>query len=212
MIPSELQQLFNEKDLEDINIQILKISFDNYRALITVVFEPDTYYHENEVLVSQTWTIKVYPLVEYKITSDPYQNFAIRNAHPFLLRHIEKRAELYINGPIKNEYEVAIALLIEHQESIGGYDYIDEFMDPVRLQSVASAQSALLAKGPISIIEKYKSVLDDHRIESNILSGDKPTYWNGEAHVDTTENLKILDMGSTYFIAECFEFSPQRLR
>lgn len=206
MFPQKLQQLFDDKDLDDIDIKILSAEFEPYSASIKVLFNPDTFYFQSEVLVSQTWIIQVESLIEYRISSEPYGNFKILDQHPFLQKHTERHGELYINGPVPNAYELTKALFDAHVSEVGGIDFLESFMAPFRLVTVADTKSALLASGPMGIMNCYKKVLDANSVRCNILEGKYQDYWNGEERVNTVDKLKILDMGETYFIGEEFRF------
>jgi hypothetical protein len=211
MLPNELQQLFDEKDLDDIDIKILSAEFKPYSATIKILFNPDTYYFEGEVLVPQTWIIKVDSLIEYRMSSEPYGNFEIVEQHPFLQKHKERHGELYIKGPVPNAYELTKALLDAHISEFGGFDFLETFMTPFRLVTVANSKSALLASGPIGIMNCYKNVLDVNGVRCNILEGNYRDYWNGEERVNTVDKLQILDMGDTFFIGENFSFTKPSL-
>lgn len=211
MLPQELQQIFDDKDLDDIEIKILSAEFELFSANIKVLFNPDTNYFQGEVLVPQTWIINVNPLIEYRMSSKPYGNFEILKQHPFLKKHKERHGELYISGPVPNAYQLTKALLDAHISEVGSVELLEPYMPPFHLVTVAETKSALLASGPIGIMNCYKKVLDANGVRCNILEGKYRDYWNGEERVNTVDKLKILDMGDTYFIGENFSFTKPSL-
>jgi hypothetical protein len=207
MIPYKLQQLLSEKDIEDIEIRITNVYFENVTAEVSILFSPNTYYYEGEILESQTWKIKIFPVVEYNISSEAPVQFEILENHPFINKNKAPHGELYFSGHIQNKHELISALLLKHFELIEGYELFGNYyMSPLVMLQKLDASSALLANAPLNVLKEFKKVLDDRNIKNNIIQTYVPKYWNGYEQVSTIEKLKILAMSDTYFIAENFEF------
>ena len=211
MIPNDLNRLLSENDEDDIRISIDRIDFSTEQIKMDLTFLNEIWGWDDQVeLESQRWTLTIPHPVKYNIATYVCYQFEIVNNHPLLLLYTDRWQSLYFKGPATDVKALMADIFTAQLEVFDSLYNLTNFLNSERnVEALLRAPSALLAKGPRTIIDKYASCLQAHNLPYSIVDGWQPTYWNGGQNVDTVEKLKLLLMGDTYVVAEEFLFEKR---
>ena len=208
MIPVTLQSFLDNSEAEDIKISLREVSFDDNSTILNLTFKEDVFIETAEEMEVQHWQVIMTSVLDFRINGKVFYQFELLKDHPFLLEYNSPRSSLYIADKVENKNSLIVELYKVH---IGLFGSTDRFMDYInselQLEKILDASSALLANGPLPVLEAYARCLKNHNIRHNIIPPYLPTYWNGEGHVQTLDKLQILLMEDSYFIFEGITFN-----
>jgi len=189
MLPKGLTEILESADYVDWDF-----SFRNIRLstdLLQVEFSiNDTEGSNKKSIVLMKISGKTDFFIAKKDNSD-YSHF--EDQHPLLWRFSDTQCELYITGQTKKVKELAFDLFNIHYSLFGQYISFN----PGVLTSINNGHG-LFQKGPKLLLKMYADKLNEYGIKTSIISERPPD--------KILSNLKILFLGSSYFIGNNFEF------
>ena len=199
MLPAEIQYLIDNYDEEDINVLITKADFSGDVPLLSFkICESDA--------EPQHWTLEVMGHRASEISfSCEVDNYAIliTDDHPLLWQFSDIQTELYFKGSSKDIYRVVSELNQIDFQLFGKYQNSSE-----QLYTLLRTSNGSLGKGPKKLLTKYEKCLNKYGIETSIVGGYIPTYWDGKNKF-SGETLKIFLISGSYIVGQDFVFTRQ---
>lgn len=212
MLPQELIDLLNEKDPEDIDINITSALFNEGAPrfsfeITTSMYDQET---DNNSIVRQEWTITATGYRTSKIHHTLSSSLEITDEHPILWLYSDMQSELYFSSPCKDPNALFYDLYETHRFIFENLIPFEDSLNPANYYpTLMESDSGLLAQGPRKLMEQYAVILEKHQMSCNIIGERIPTYWDGEKQADEKGNLKVLFIDHSYIIAEDFAFSQR---
>jgi hypothetical protein len=199
LIPAEIQYLLDNYDEEDINVLITNADYSgDVPRLSFKIYEPDA--------EPQNWAFEVIGHRASEISfSSEVDNYAmlITDDHPFLWQFSDIQTELYYKGSSKDIYRV-----ISELNQID-FQLFGKYQNPsVQLYTLLRASNGSLGKGPKKLLTKYEKCLNKYGIETSIVGGYIPTYWDGRNKL-SGDTLKIFLINGSYIVGQDFVFTRQ---
>ena len=216
MIPLELINYLDTYEFEDYGqIRITSLKWQNGDFYLEIVIEFDNYefYCENtEGFVSQKWQIRVNNLQEERVNCLISESIKIEVKHILLYKHCDPYLSLYFKSVAHSPQDLLFHLYKLHIEKFGNWFPFEEFLNggSEGLFKLLSYDFGLFASAPEPIIMEYKQCLEGLGIKTSF-----PKSHIMKSEVSTIEiermgrgkKMKILLLGTAYFIGEEFIFS-----
>jgi hypothetical protein len=199
LLPTEIQYLLNNYDADDINLIITKADYSGDVPILNFKI------HESGA-EPQNWTLEVIGHRASEISfSSEVDNYLIlvMDDHPFLWQYSDVQSELYFNGSSKDIYRVVSELNQIDFKLFGKYQNSSE-----QLYTLLRTSNGLLGKGPERLMTKYEKCLNKHGINTSIIGGYIPTYWDGKNKF-SGDTLKIFLINGSYVVGQDFIFTRQ---
>jgi len=189
MLPKGLTEIINSVDYADCDFSFRNINLST--EFLKVEFSiNDTEGSNRKVVVLMTVSGKT----DFFIAKNDNSGYShLENEHPLLWRFSDKQCELYITGQTKATKELAFDLFNIHHSLFSHYISFD----PGILTTLNNGHG-LLQKGSKLLLKMYAGKLNDYGIKTSIISELQPD--------KKLSDLKILFLGSSYFIGDSFEF------
>lgn len=202
-VPEELVKFsYSYADGEDYGFQISHIRFsDNSIHLVFYV-----YFGSLSSEVNCEWELSIDNYRDFHIEYEWSDGFTIYDTHPLLLKYLENEIALYFSSNTCDSNKLLTDIYSAHVAICQGFIPVEKFLNHKYLNDACIASFGLFARGPISIIQKYKDVMDRYQIVNNIHGPFQPKYWDGEKHVVEPADMKLFIMGESYFIGQEFKF------
>lgn len=133
------------------------------------------------------------------------QSVLLTSEHAVLWPHNQKQGELYFNGTASDATSLLGALIESQREVVGDWFPIDRFLNlPGRSADILRSGHGLLATGPVMLLDRYASVLDNYGIRHSSPSPREPVWWNGGKWQPESDQLYALIIGSSFVVAPSF--------
>lgn len=197
MLPTEIQYLLDNYDADDINLLITKADYSGDVPILSFKIcesgaEP------------QKWTLEIigHSASEISFSSD-VDNYLIllTDDHPLLWQYSDIQTELYFKGSSKDIYRVVSELNQIDFQLFGKYRNSSQ-----QIYTLLRTSNGLLGKGPRKLLTKYEACLNKYGIETSIVSGYIPTYWDGKNKF-SGDTLKIFLINGSYIVGQDFIFT-----
>lgn len=196
MLPTEIQYLLDNYDAEDISLVITKADYSVDVPILSFrICEPDA--------EPQNWTFEVIGHRASEISfSSEVDNYLIliTDDHPYLWQYSDFQTELYFKGSSNDIYKVISELNQIDFNLFGKYQNSTE-----QLYALLRTSNGSLGKGPQKLLTKYEKCLNKYGIETSIVGGYIPTYWDGRNKF-SGDTLKIFLINGSYIVAQDFIF------
>lgn len=97
------------------------------------------------------------------------------------------------------------ALVEAQRDAVGNWFPLDRFLNlPGRSTDILRGGHGLLAEGPVSLLDTFGRVLDNHNINHSSLAPRDPVWWNGDQWITETDQLHALIVGDSFVVAPSF--------
>jgi hypothetical protein len=139
------------------------------------------------------------------------ESVQIHENHPLAWEYNNYESELYFGSAPKDPHKFITRLLEVHENATGGWIPLDQYINygHLSLLQLCSSSSALFAKGPISLLKIYLELMEDFEMRPRLIGEYEPTILIDGEYVAETNLKEVLIMGSSYVIAEEFEFDKK---
>lgn len=127
-----------------------------------LIVEFNVFLYFTETVV-QKWEVEFKQVKDYKMTLDFFEDIVHETSHPLLLEYLEPTHELYFNSKSNDVYMIIGELLIKHQKATNNWIDFQQYFNG-DLEWLLAQEQGLLAKGPESIINIYKEVLENNKL------------------------------------------------
>ncbi len=125
--------------------------------------------------------------------------------HVVLWPHNQQQGELYFNGTPSDASSLFGALVEAQRDAVGDWFPTDRFLNLLgRSTDILRSGHGLLARGPVSLMDTFASVLDNYGIKHSRLAPRDPVWWNGTQWTPETEQLHALIVGDSFVVATSF--------
>jgi len=197
LLPTEIQYLLDNYEAEDINLSITKADYSCEVPILSLtVYKPG-----NE---PQNWTLEVIGHRASKISFSPDVEddlILITDDHPLLWQFSDVQTELYFNGSSNDIHRVVAELNQIDFKLFGNYRNSSQ-----QLYTLLRSSNGLLCKGPEKLLAKYEKCLNKYGIDTSIVGGYIPTYWDGRNKF-SGETLKMFLISGSYIVGQEFIFT-----
>lgn len=156
---------------EDLNGEITDVIHSDP---LTIHFRCDNWDKHDEIL---SFVITCEGVIERNLHPSTSGEIAFLENHPLLWNHNEEQGRLFYSSTIKNSYEVLGKLLIVHEEALGGWRSLTDFVNLHTSENklkFATGPSGLLASGPLPLLQSYQKATRDN-CTTNYVPSFKPT-------------------------------------
>ncbi|AEW02218.1 hypothetical protein A4D02_34645 [Niastella koreensis] len=199
MVPTEIQYLLDNYEAEDISLSITKADYSGEVPVLGLtVYKPG-----NEL---KNWTLEVIGHRASEISFSPDVEddlILITNDHPLLWQFADVQSELYFNGSSNDINRVVSELNQIDFKLFGKYRKSSQ-----QLYTLLQTTNGLLCKGPEKLLTKYEKCLNKYGIETSIVGGYIPTYWDGK-NTCSGETLKLFLTRDSYIFGQDFIFTKR---
>ena len=166
--------------------------------LLVRVRVPDAPDHQFRIACQQPRSHRILALTNDNLVS-------LTTDHVVLWPHNQKQGDLYFNGTPSDPLSLLGALIESQRDAVGNWFPVDHFLNlPGRSAEILRGGHGLLAKGPVSLLDTYAHVLDNHGIKHSSLAPRDPVWWNGDQWMPETEQLHALIVGDSFVVAPSF--------
>ncbi len=205
LLPKELGDLIYSLEFEEQGgFRITKIEFN---SLFVVYF--DVYVGNIEDVVSK-WSLSLSDYFDFNIEYEWSEEFEFHEHHPLLLDYIEDKVDLYFSSKANDINSLVADIYKAHHDTTKGWIEVEKYLNMNNLVAACSARFGLFASGPVSVIQKYKEVLDTHGVINNLSVYSSPKFSikgeEGWKVLQIPQGLKLLMIGESYFISTKFKF------
>lgn len=198
----ELNDIFTSIDFEEnggLYISKAEWTSDDLRLVIVIKTGVDDQ--------KQLREIQVKGVRDELIKSDLAESMNLYEEHPLLWSHNQMQVSLYFSQPTNRPHELLTDITALHNRKTANWIRLEKYLNSgLTAIELCKSNSGLFARGPINLLEEYKSVLEVFSMHATILNGHNPKRWVNGYQVDETEILKVLVIGNSYIIAESFDF------
>lgn len=155
--------------------------------------------HFRSELPTQSWKAIISEVQKehYINRNASYSTLTIYSEHPLLIEQKDGWAELYYSGKTENAEKLFIDLYKLFEKSYWkslGFGF--KINAPEGMLNLCAYEAGLFARGPKSILSEYAVCLNENNIRTSLIM----EYEAGD------DNLKVLVIGESYFIAKEFKF------
>lgn len=206
-IPNVLDDIIY--DLDDVDHELgygfVITNVDFPLGSIDVTFQVNTGASGKEV--NGEWQLSIKNYRKYRI-DDAWSDygFEVYDIHPLLLEYKEDKVSLYFSTGSENPDKLLSDVYKAHRAVCGEHIPVEYFLSNTYLHEACYSKFGLFAKGPVSLLDEYKAVLEAHKMKCNFQGRYKPKYWHGDKLLPEPEDIKLLILGDSYFIGQNFEF------
>jgi hypothetical protein len=197
LLPEEIKYLLDNHEEDDITLLITKADYSGDVPVLSFrICESGS--------EPQNWILKVvgHWASEISFTSIVEDStILITNDHPFLWQYSDVQTELYFNGSSQDIYKVVAELNQIDFKLFGKY-----LNSSQQLYTILRTSNGLLGKGSKKLLIKYERCLNKYGIETSLVGGYIPTYWDGKNNC-SGDTLKIFLIGGSYIVAQDFIFT-----
>ncbi len=154
----------------------------------------------------QHWRVECFGLRSFLLENTFVEDLCLVSEHPVLLPFTEHETDLHFCSPSPNPAATVAALFERHYGLVGPWIPFERFLNCAsRLSWLLATASGKLASGPVSLMEAYANVLDQHGIRYAMSPGRPPTFWDGETWVASDAPLQAVILDTSYVVAERFD-------
>lgn len=205
MLPEKLQSILKGHDPEDIEISILQVDMEKTDPIFRIQVSGFDYNDQDDYVLE--WTVKTIHYRSSKISFDAASSIEISNDDPLLWYYSDQQCSIYFNGYCSDTDKLFLDLYRVHRSLFKGLMNFEETLNqPYNFGNLIQSKNGLFGFGPRTLLEKYATVLERHKIQYSIVGDRVAQYWNGEKYIDETGNAKVLFIDNSYIIADEFIF------
>ncbi|NML37434.1 hypothetical protein HHL17_09530 [Chitinophaga sp. G-6-1-13] len=172
----------------------MKMDLTEDNPIVTIAVNVTSYDGEP---FTQLWEVTVGGYVKGGATHRYFDELYCEVHHPVLWEYTLEQGELYFSGTVADSAALFQDLWQEHLKETDHWLSFGNFIECDRLITL-KRRSGLLARGPVRLLQTYAACLDRHGVGWTIIGHRMPHGGSGK--------LKVLLMGSSYIIAEDFDF------
>jgi hypothetical protein len=206
VIPSELKELLDEYAGDsDTAIYIEKAEMVEEELLFTFSFS----YPEigDQEPIYQTWQSST---VRYKTSNIKFEiedELKLYLDHPLLWDFQDYQADLYYKGEVKDLGKLFYDLYKVHTQLYEGFkEFAFPFSEESQYFTPFKYSNGLLISGAKKSLLQYGEVLSSNGLDFYLLNEKDPTFWNGSMFEPEASDLKLLQLGRSFVIAQDFSF------
>jgi hypothetical protein len=190
MVPEGLQKILDAIDYIEYDVDIVKLDISK-DPLVTEFKIYDTE-GSNEMT---TVAMMAFDHRDFYIDKEMKSSYIhLESDHPLLWQYKDVQCELYISGGRPKEIEKIIFDLLRIHDSLFR-EYVPFDLDVLR---VLNNGHGFLKKGSRKLLMKYVDSLTRYGVTTSVIGGIEP--------LPHMQDLKILFIGHSYFVATRFEF------
>lgn len=159
----------------------------------------------------QEWKLECRCVKDYRLQPSNKVGLEVITEHPLLFPHNKVQSELFFNGTTDNLKGLLADLMIAHNKIVGTWFSLKDFLHQVPcLTHVPYIKNSdfkfgLLAKGPDIVMQEYLKVMEQYKIEANIINKQESKIWDGETWVASSNDNVVLFIGDNYFITNSIQ-------
>lgn len=202
-IPDELANIVYSNEFEwDGGFTIESVKFSSGKIqIVFITYYVEPWEDDHPYSITGRWSLEISSIGNHSIQYGGSNEFQYYDSHPLLLEYHEPEASLFFSSAPNNKELLVNDLYTIHHEVCKGLIPVEQFLNRDDLVTQCNSKFGLFAEGPLSLIKKYKAVLDNHNIINNILEKDISNELDKEP-----PHYMLLTLGDSYFIAKDFVF------
>ena len=211
-MPKELEEAYSKLSSNnngDFRVNAIKFLGDDLYFDFSISTE--TIDGQDEI---QNWQMHVLKCRDSKIDFDNLEDeFRFYSDHFLLWEFTDKQVELYFKKGANNPELLFADIYILHHTIYKNLIPLEKFTNASKsyngnnLLTLCKADYGLFAKGPKRILEYYYNSLTYANTEPYYFGDRKPLKWDGKKFIDENKDLKLVLLGSSYFIGQDFKFN-----
>lgn len=165
-----------------------------------------------EQLQVQKWKVYFKEFRFQKISLKWGEEIELFHEHFLIDYFLSPKAELHIETPPKSPSEAFIALKNSLELEQNHAFTVEDFLPfGATLSSVLEKNEGLIAKGPKSVLEVFEQVINQTGGSVIYKKEKAPLRYRGNTWLSENAQLKCLQIGDSYFVAEQIEFEELTL-
>ncbi|MBL0317941.1 MAG: hypothetical protein IPP74_01330 [Alphaproteobacteria bacterium] len=205
-LPKELKAILDATDFEDGGIEIIAMELLGNDLNLKVELWDDL-----DGFPRQQWKLECRSVKDYKLQPSNKVGLEVITEHPLLFPHNKAQSELFFNGTTDKLKELLADLVIAHNKIVGTWFSLEDFVHQMPcITHVPYIKNndfkfGLLAKGPDIVMQEYLKVIDQYKIQANIINQRESKIWDGATWVASTNDNVVLFVGDNYFITNSIQ-------
>ncbi|HEY2581584.1 MAG TPA: hypothetical protein VGI43_07250 [Mucilaginibacter sp.] len=193
-MPKELNEILDSLEFEEVGgivIESVKFIENDVNFIFSIRFD--------SAVPRQNWQVMVKGVVDECVINEWTQNIDVYEEHVLLLDYIDNHSELYFNGATKNSDALFIALFQSVTQLTDKISHISKYLFSLESVNELSSQGyGLFARGPKTILDVYARCIEKQGIKPIFIGLFTPSHEH--------KQLRLLEIGNSYFIGESFLF------
>ena len=193
-LPNELSKVLDSPEFDDeagIVIQSVQFIKNDLHVIFLIRFGDDE--------EQQSWKVTVINLKEEQIIISWAQDIRIFQEHPLLLDHNDSQTNLYFNGTTSESKELFIDIFKSIMQLSKNESHVLKYIfSPESVSERCGWGYGMFANGPKTILDLYAQCIGKYGMNPYFITTAEPL---GEH-----KQLKLLEIGDSYFIGESFLF------
>jgi hypothetical protein len=204
ILPADLKATFESLDYEEEGgLTIQSIKYLNSELHFDFALELD-YIEPNE---PQLWQLQIKNYRDGKIDLENLGSyFEFYSDHFLLWEYTDAETELYFKKATDNPEKLLADIYTIHNRTFDNYIPLEKFLNGNNLLTLCSYSIGKFARGPKKILSYYFECLEKAGSEPYFYGDFVPKIWSGEQFIQEDKDLKIVTLGSTYFVGKDFFF------
>ncbi|MBC3766466.1 hypothetical protein [Neptunicella marina] len=198
-------------------LSLIEKEFDEAEGWIRIV---DANWYSNDLRLDvsismhdesqpELWEISCDQVVEESINSTGTETIMLSSKSPLLIPYSDIQFDLMFSDNFCDPEALLGIVLSCCIEVFSRAEYIHRFLNQSpELKGIVSSKYGKLGRFPESLAIKIMKALEAKPIRINALDQGVPKKWNGSEFVSYSQNLQVLELGTSYIIGE--RFSAER--
>ncbi len=208
MLPDRINEIFDTIDFEETGYTVVN-SIEFQASDVVLYFEmflgDDT---------SEKWKVEIKNIVAHEIRVDLLNRFifgiSFSEDHPILWEFTDYQSSLFFSSLPENPDTLLADIYKLHKTLFDDWVPLEKYLNGKGLYDLCRSPFGLFAKGSNKLLTEYASILDQHNIVNNLQGMSEPVYWDINQYRKREIPVKLLFFGTSYFVAENFEFTSIR--
>ncbi|QJB37201.1 hypothetical protein HF324_04765 [Chitinophaga oryzae] len=187
-------------DPEEIEIKISSLNIHADQPFLDLWVKLD-----DEEVRSENVIIDIVGYKDLKLQKDVFSDIDVVNDHPLLWKYNDLNSSLYFNGVAKDPYRLFGKLHRAHRGIYGDLLPPETYWNTVFLERDGFLPPfGLFASGPQKLMDAYARCFEEESVRCSQTAASMPVFWNGTAHMEGFQALKILFLDNSFIIAKDF--------
>jgi hypothetical protein len=203
MLPEALSEVLERGEFENEGgIQLRSAEMTDESLLLRLVVDTGV-----EGDPAQLWSVRCESVRRERLVFEWAEDMIETADHVVLRPFNEDTGELFFSELSVGVTAVVGELYAAHLETVGDWFPFSDFFNASLLRpELRAAAFGSLAEGPVSLLKRFKEVIEKRDGKGSLRNVRRPKRWTGAQWVDEKEGLRALVVGGSFVVAEGFEY------
>lgn len=213
MTDPEQEQFFADLQGENRQLALLVAQVGAAPTELQLITQVAEYDEEAEGLRPvRSYIVRVLGVLEHRIQNlgTTVDNVQLLDDHPLLYEYTTPPTAVFFRGSVNNPDALLMDIAQAHSSTFQGWRHFPQYLNVEQpLASLLSSGGGLLGQMPKPLAERVLKVLEHHKLETKTAQGTPYVGLHDNPALLQTP-LKLLIIGSSYFVSYGFSFQEMR--